>query len=239
MPQPPRNATFQPRQESPHGVPASCLPNLASQTAGDSVSRTIETVLIDASRVVDVLRALDHASHIGLTPTRHVTIDWEYLGVHQPVQATGRFLKYVKDAMRKRGWPTGHIWIRETGRKMGDHVHILLHLPPDAVGWLNRLMPRWLKKCGARRRRGGCKTTIVTGRPLTPDPAEPLGALHQANIERVTAYILKHCDSAVAEAFGIGSRGPCTVLGKRVSISRNLHHKARRTCQKCAGERAI
>lgn len=184
-------------------------------------------------QIVDVLFAIEHASHVGLQPTHMITINWQQMGVIDSVKANGSFLKYLKDAAARRGWPTSHIWIREVGPVIGDHVHMLVHLPPQAAGWLARNKSRWLKRCGAVRVKGGSMTSRIHGRPLVPSSEVALSELYQANIDAVTNYVLKHCDPVIGEAFGIRPNGPCTVLGRRVSISRNLHHKARSKCSAC------
>ena len=239
MPNPSENATFPTKSTSAivgtRGVFPSCSPIVAADERSGATTdhRATETLLIDSRSVVDVLQAINHAAHICLSPTHLITIDWALAGVHQSVEATGRFLKLLKDAARKRGWANAHIWVRESGRAVGDHVHILLHLPSCARGWLARNKAGWLKRCGATKRKGVSLSRPIAGRPINVGPEAPLSALYQSNIDHVAAYILKHCDGAVADAFGIGSRGRCRILGKRVSISRNLHHKARQACATC------
>ena len=52
--------------------------------------------LISCDQVESVVAALDHAFHLGLLPTHHITVDWELAGVADPVKGTGRLLKLMK-----------------------------------------------------------------------------------------------------------------------------------------------
>jgi hypothetical protein len=206
---------------------------LVSQCAVGQIRRVYSDAITTAA-VMAVFAALQHARHLGLSPTYLITIDWQRAGTTDTIEATGRFLKLLKDAARARGWRTSHIWVREIGAVMGDHVHILVHLPPEAKGWLAKNKAAWLKQCGAKRGKGISKTRQIVGRPLSIEVEYPTAELYAANIAAVARYVLKHCDPVVAGALGIRARGPCTLLGKRVSISQNLHHRARGQCAKCA-----
>lgn len=205
-------------------------PGQASRQRPQPVSHALTKDMI-----VNVLAGLLHAEHIGVAPTHMITINWEQAGVTDGVRATGRFLKLYKDAAASRGWLTCHVWVRETGACHGDHVHILLHIPPGNAGWLAKRKAGWLAKCGASRMKGVSHTGPIIGRPLTQTPFETVSDLYQANLDAVARYILKHCTSAIATAFGIRPNGGCTVKGKRVSISENLSQKARAACDLCDG----
>lgn len=188
---------------------------------------------IPVATVKEVYAAIEHSAHIDLLPTHHITINWELGGVTSGAHATARFLKLLKDAARSRGWQTSHIWVQESGRRIGAHAHILVHLPPGIGNWLGRLKPSWLKACGAHKAKGLSKTTRITGRPLTATPFEPHSSYYLLNVQNVVQYTLKHCVPEAAALIGRRAGLPTRVTGKHVSISQNLHRKARSRCQQC------
>lgn len=194
---------------------------------------------IEISTVRGVLEALRHAGHIGLLPTRMITLALDRGGSTNPVDTIGRFLKLYKDAARSRGWPTAHIWAREYGARTGEHVHILLHVPACSGDWLKRRMPRWLKRSGLTRRKGVSNVTQIAGRPTGNATWSSTPELYRANLRQVVRYILKHCSSRAAEVFGIARRGPVEIKGKRVGVSVNLNEAARSRCQDCGPPRTL
>lgn len=191
------------------------------------------SLVIEAPVVRRVLMALTHAHHIGLLPTRMITLALDRGGSVDHVDTIGRFLKLYKDAARRRGWPTAHIWTREHGSRTGQHVHILLHVPASSGDWLKRRMPSWLKKAGLTRRKGVSHVSPIAGRPTGQSGSSTVPGLYQANLETVVRYVLKHCTSEAAKTFGIKSRGPIEVRGKRVGVSANLNALAQSRCEQC------
>ena len=194
---------------------------------------------IEVSTVRGVLEALRHAGHIGLLPTRMITLALDRGGSTNPVDTIGRFLKLYKDAARSRGWSTAHIWVREYGTRTGEHVHILLHVPGCSGDWLKRRMPRWLRRSGLTRRKGVSKVAPIAGRPTGSAIWSSTPELYQTNLRQVARYILKHCSSKAAEVFGIARRGPVEIKGKRVGVSMNLSEAARSRCQDCGPSRTL
>lgn len=193
--------------------------------------RTTETIELLSAH--DVQAGLLHALHIGLPMNRHLTLNWAAMGIEDPVEATGRFLKLVKDAARRRGAQVAHVWVREVGPVVGEHVHVLLHVP-DFPGWLQRRKSNWLKQCGAIAASGSSRTRTIRGCRQDSHGQLQSPGLYGANLKTLEAYVLKHCSSDVSEAFGFKSAGGCSLSGKRVSISQNLHRKARSRCEHCA-----
>ena len=189
---------------------------------------------IDLATARDVRAALCHSIHIGIPPNRHLTIDLEAAGAADSIAAIGKFLKLLRDAARRHRAEVGYIWVRETGETIGDHVHILLHVP-DIPKWYARRKPRWLKLSGLSPIRGGSCTRLIRGcgQDELGDIRSP--ALYAENLKRLERYLMKHCSREVQQTFGINSRGPCLVVGKRVSISQNLHQGARGRCAICNG----
>lgn len=184
----------------------------------------------------DVFAALAHAAHIDCMPTRFLSVNWEAAGVTDPIRATGQLMKLMRDSARRYGLCLTYIWVREWGPTVGEHVHILFHLPARLASWFKKNKAGWLKRCGAERGKGISKTAIIRGSGSSTHPHLGSLELYEVNLRRVTDYVLKHCSADVQEALGIKTKGPCPLDGKRVSISQNLHRSARQSCVACQAD---
>ena len=174
----------------------------------------------------NLIAASRHAAKIGLPLNRFVTINWEAAGVGDGVRATGRFLKQAQDWLRRLGHRLAYVWVQERGRRVGQHVHILLHVPPACARRFGQLQRRWLRTCGATFGKGVVKT-----RPVGRGYAAALSkgeSGYLRDLDRVLRYVLKQ--SSVRRA-GSGSHPWGTsgslVLGKRCSTSENIGSAAR------------
>ena len=188
---------------------------------------------ITKRQVENILDSLYHAAHIGLLPTHHITLDWEVAGVADPGAATGQLLKYMKDCARRHGVQLAHIWVQEQGRVLGRHVHLLIHIPLKLKNWLQRNLSGWLKRCGAKRKKGVRKTKKIRGSSSIFSSFEPGSDCYKSNLERLVRYVLKHCDPSAADTLGRQSSGPTDVIGKHVSVSQNIGPAARKQCPSC------
>lgn len=216
---------------NPEG-PAQALLRPERRTANSPIHRKASRV-IELDCASDVLAALCHAKHAGLVPNRHLTINLGAAGIADPVAAIGRLMKLVRDGCRRHRHSISYIWVREVGSVVGEHVHILIHIPPSLSTWFARRKPGWLKKIGAQRKRGISKTRVIRGAQIAAGTTLASPELLDANLRNVTGYVLKHCSSDVQRHLGIISDGPETIVGKRVSISENLHRTARSRCSMC------
>lgn len=209
----------------------------SSRSSGRACSapRRKASEVIEVQTARDVFAALVHAEHVGLLPNRMTTIDLELGGVDDPVATIGQLMKLVGDAVRRNG-DLSYVWVRETGTVVGDHVHILFHLPSMSQGWLGRRMPSWLKRCSIARVKGVTRTRTIRGAASGTDTEMMCSELYTANLHTVRNYVLKHCSADVQRDLGIKGHGSCVVVGKRVSISENLHRKARSHCSACTAE---
>lgn len=188
---------------------------------------------IDLATASDVLAALRHAEHVGLLPNRHLTINLEAAGIGDPIVGIGKLMKLMRDGCRRHGHAFSYIWVREVGPIVGEHVHILLHVPRSLSTWFARRKPGWLKRIGARRGRGISHTRVIRGAQIAPGISLGSPDLLKKNLQNITGYVLKHCSADVQRQLGILSAGPLDVVGKRVSISENLHRRARKGCSLC------
>ena len=195
------------------------------------------TSFIGLNQARNVLQALAHAEHIGVLPNRHITIDWEQGEVYDQVRATGRFLKLMKDCLRKRGLQTSHVWVRENGVVLGQHTHLLLHVPAQEVSWFNRSRRRWLKSTGLVLRKGVWKSCAIRGSSKRADQSS--SDLHRHNVRIVARYVLKHCSRKAARSLKLRTAGPSLTVGKRVSTSQNIGLASRGGCKRCSGSHGI
>lgn len=167
-------------------------------------------------RQVDhVLRATQFAAFIGLPLNRFVTINWEAAGLPDSCRATGSFLKSVADWLRRNGATTAYVWVQERGHRVGQHVHILLHVPPRLVRRFSRRQRGWLTAAGAKLHKGFIKSRPVGrsyGHSTTPSWED-----YHLNLRRVASYLVKEAPVVV------GGRGSTSVVrGKRCSTSQNI-----------------
>ncbi len=182
------------------------------------------------------IAAADHAVCIGLPLNRHMTIHWSKMGVSDAKAAAAitAFLKLARDHLAYRGQPFASAWVRENddgdGSK-GSHVHILMHVAPDAVPHF-ALWRRWLESVsGNGYRTGALLTKRIGGRLRT---ATSLPEVYQPNLDRLLRYVLKGTAPATAQRLGLArSSAGGRIVGKRVGWSQNLGAKARTSGRKC------
>ena len=163
------------------------------------------------------------AVSISLLPNRFITISWELGGLRPEltVQATGRFIKLVREWVQSQGHTTAWLWVQECGPVIGAHCHILLHVPPN-LDWEFRSRPRaWVTKIlNGHYVRGALQSKRFTFAPRRGEPssiyiAELLGRLH---------YMLKCTPRRFESELGLASHGRVTwgqrqkVIGKRVGV---------------------
>jgi len=225
------------KQLTPREIPTPRVRGRASTPPPErglhSAPRRKQSAHVELATARDVRAALCHAIHMGIPPNRHLTIDLEAAGAADPISAIGKFLKLLSDAARRRGEKVSYVWVRETGDTVGDHVHILLHVPA-IPNWFARRKARWLRLSGLTPIRGGSRTRVIKGCAQDELGNFKSPELYAANLNTLESYLMKHCSIEVEQGFGISSRGPSLVVGKRVSISQNLHRSARARCSSCA-----
>ena len=134
-------------------------------------------------------------------------------------------MNLARDDARRHRAEVAYIWVCEDGPIVGDHVDVLLHVP-NIPRWFARRKPGWLKRSELSPVLGGSRTRVIRGCAQDELGAVKSPSLYAANLKALEAYLMKHCPNEVQQAFGIYSRGPCLVVGKRVSFSPNRHRAA-------------
>lgn len=171
-------------------------------------------------QAANLAAAARYAVELGAPLNRFVTINWEAAGVVDCAGATGRFLKYASDWLRRRGGHIAYIWVQEGGNRVGQHAHILLHVPADLARRFSELQRRWLGGCGAEFHRG-----LIKSRPVGRSYRAAFGSdpsIYDGNLRRVLGYLLKEADEVGQPG------GQCSlVVGKRCATSQNIGARAR------------
>lgn len=62
------------------------------------------------------------------------------------VSTTGAFVTLARDWMRGHGFTMPWVWTQECGEILGQHGHILLHVPPILNDLFSPMPRRWAKK---------------------------------------------------------------------------------------------
>jgi len=168
--------------------------------------------------VHNLLAAAEYARTIGRPLNRFTTIHWQAGGLVGDYQgATLRFLKLARDWLRLRGESLTYIWVRESGEGIGEHVHILMHVPPHLARQFSNRQRGWLQACDATFRKG-----VISSRPVGRNYRHALkgvqyGERYRDHLANVLAYVLKGEREFAGE-----------LSGKRCSTSQNIGRKARR-----------
>lgn len=181
--------------------------------------------LLTGRQLENLTAATSYAVEIGHPLNRFITINWSLGSVADCVGATGRFLKYAGDWLRKRGVPPTYIWVREHGRIAGRHVHILMHVTPTLTRRFSELQFGWLKGAGVPRQRKGTIKTKPVGRAYRTALSGP-AEVYRVELGKTLAYLLKQSQGNPRAACGFGRPGS-PVVGKRCSTSQNIGRAAR------------
>ncbi|MEE4537528.1 MAG: hypothetical protein V2J51_03425 [Erythrobacter sp.] len=145
-----------------------------------------------------IARSFD-AWALGLPMNRFITLAWGKAGIDadKAVWATGEFIDKAREWMRGHGYPvTPWVWVQERGPKLGQHAHILLHVPPGLDDLFRPMPCRWGKSfTGGKYQKGHVdapKLDAAKSAHINPlaYKAQLLGKLH---------YMLK-CAPAELEA---------------------------------------
>lgn len=206
---------------SAHGSPGHQEPKPAA-------GRTTRFITYEKAR--NLLDASFFAAQIGLPLNRFVTIHWEQAGILVDFQkVTGRFLKLAGDWLRLQGSEFAWVWVREGGPKDGEHVHILMHVPPHLARAFSYRQRRWLKACGANFGKG-----VIKSRPVGRSNRHAFvgvqgGECYMGHLGRALDYILKGAASQTRHDLGITrAKSGGVLFGKRCSTSQNIGWAARK-----------
>ena len=175
----------------------------------------------------NLILAAEHAIQIGKPLNRMLTVHFDAAGIPDPVKATGQLLKLMGDWLRCNNTAITAVWVREAGGAKGEHVHILLSVPPPILGSFTRMQRGWFKKIGAAWKRG-----VYLSRPIGGSHklafSEASTDLYKQALTGALHYLLKGADAQARAAHAISKRGDGSELwGKRYSTTENIGRAAR------------
>ena len=143
------------------------------------------------------------------------------------VKATGQLLKLMGDWLRCNNSAITALWVREAGPPKGEHVHILLSVPPVEISAFNRMQRGWFTRIGASWKRGVYKSRPIGGSHKLAF-SDTSTDLYQQALIGALHYLLKGADAEATAAHGISKREDSGELwGKRCSTTENIGRAAR------------
>jgi len=175
----------------------------------------------------NLILAAEHARQIGAPLNRMLTIHFDKAGISNPVNATGQLLKLMGDWLRCYNTGITAVWVREAGPQKGEHVHILLSVPPPILGSFTRMQRGWFKKIGAAWKRG-----VYLSRPIGGSHKVAFSPfcsdLYRQALSGALGYLLKGADAKARATHGLARNEDGGELwGKRCGTTENIGRTAR------------
>ena len=175
----------------------------------------------------NLLLAAERAIRIGKPLNRMLTVHFDAAGISDPVKATGQLLKLMGDWLRCYNSAITAVWVREAGSSKGEHVHILLSVPPPILRSFTRMQRGWFRKIGAAWKLGVYKSRPIGGSHKVAF-SEASVSLYQQAITGALHYLLKGADAKARATHRISKRGDGGELwGKRCGTTENIGRTAR------------
>jgi hypothetical protein len=175
----------------------------------------------------NLILATEHAMGIGKPLNRMLTVHFDAAGISDPVRATGQLLKLMGDWLRCHNTAITAVWVREAGTAKGEHVHILLCVPPSLLSSFNRMQRRWFRKIGAAWERGVYKSRPIGGSHKLAF-SKGNSDLYQQALTGALHYLLKAADPKARDRHRISKKGDGGELwGKRCGTTENIGRTAR------------
>lgn len=184
---------------------------------------TVASDYLTLRQAQDLMAAAQCALRIGKPLTRHLTVRLERQGITDAdaVKAIGKLITLLRDHVRKTtDGEIAYIWSREHGAVIGNHVHILLHLPAG-YNWQRQRVQRWIERISSRKyKKGAIKTTRIGG-AANAHVQNP--GLYLVNFVTVVGYLIKGTCPRTGAALQLKRIRPQgRIIGKRCGASRNL-----------------
>ena len=150
------------------------------------------------------------------------------MGEHAAAGFIRKLLDQVSRLARRAGGELTALWVREHASAYGEHVHILLHLPPGLS--LRNRTRRWIETAGGTYQPGVSMTKSIGGRldKQTEKNGSDTGEHHRDNAANVVRYLLKSASAEKGDQLGLSRHG-CIgrITGKRCGWTQNIGEAAR------------
>jgi hypothetical protein len=169
---------------------------------------------LDREQVIELHRGWEHAARIGLPLNAMLSI--RPLADDYNPTAFCRFAARVRNKLgvwaRQRGVPFVAAWARECNQDgTGEHLHVLMHVPPKRYSDLEEKIIGWFPEPGAADVRPANQRVFVT------DTGMRMSAI---------GYIAKQMSPQAWYRRGLIRKAGGPILGKRGGITRNIGAKA-------------
>ena len=178
------------------------------------------TTALSQHHAEGLLRSMAIAELKGMPLNRHWTVLSERAGIDDAngAEFVGKLLVSLRRYACARGENFAAVWVREVGKRNGEHVHIAFHWPR---GWkLGQLTRKWIGQAGGACSKGVSKIRPI-GVSLTCAWTRP--QLYRENLEKLGNYLTKGSDSEVAAELGLELLKPGgRIIGKRSGRTQNL-----------------
>jgi len=183
---------------------------------------------LTGTQVTNIRAAAVHAVKIGLPLNRFVTINLEAGGSLDCVKSIGRFLKLQRDWIASKDAELAYVWTQESAPCVGQHAHILLHVPPPIVRQASNMHRRWLAASGVISSRGIIRTKPVGRSYRHALVEEQYGERYWSHLQAAIGYILKQDGDVVSRPYRRPGKSCLSfVEGKRCGTSQNIGASAR------------
>ena len=150
------------------------------------------------------------------------------IGEHAAAGFIRKLLDQVSRLARRAGGELTALWVREHASAYGEHVHILLHLPPGLS--LRNRTRRWIETAGGTYQPGVSMTKSIGGRldKQTEKNGSDTGEHHRDNAANVVRYLLKSASAEKGGQLGLTRHGRAgRIIGKRCGWTQNIGKAAR------------
>jgi hypothetical protein len=134
------------------------------------------------------------------------------------VKATGQFIDKARQWMRGHGYAMPWVWVQEYGQTLGQHAHILLHVPPELDDLFRPMPRRWAKSFTG----GHYIKDHVDSKMLSAAKSAMINpGAYEAQLKGRLQYMLKCAPAALEEPLGLRGWGSAEwgqqnrVIGKR------------------------
>ncbi len=224
----------QPRGRNPSYIGGATSPPAtpARRLKTPRLHRDRESSFLTLAQARNLMEAAAYAETIGKPLNRFTTIHWQAADITDDYQdATLRFLKLAADWLRLRGEALAYVWVRETGAGKGEHVHILMHVPPHLARPFSNRQRGWLRACGANFRKGVINSRAVGRNYCHALKGVQYGEHYRDHLSAALAYVCKGASGEARKILALPkAEFTGTLRGKRCATSQNIGRGARDKC---------
>jgi hypothetical protein len=186
-----------------------------------------------------------YAERIGHRLNRFISINFACSRTLLRAQEiVGHYLRLIGQWLCRRGVAATYVWVLEHVPGTGEHVHILLHCPPElAATFAPKMRSHWLKIVGVPPRAHVFKCRRIGPREQTHLDACTEAQQYRRRLKGILRYLMKGLDPAeksfldagrplrdrrsTAELLGVRVRENAPIAGRRSSTSENIGKTAR------------